>query len=275
MIISAPTVETSNPLILPVFSLMNVIFWCFILLRFVESTSTAAYGLPASAQSRISFMSGKLSDRLSLRAIPLDSEEHDPIFQMDEDEVAPDSPPSPFSVGEWNAIEQLIPDALACIQMKSSLSDCQDADFDFESSNRPSYSSDPDSIQGNGNRDLSPSLTTTIISWDFDFHSAGQVPELPYAPVPQTVTFLSKTDLDKLRQLGKPPQIIKRGTKTEPQARSLPSDISSNCVANKNGANGAMGRFEMARSVPSGESLDSASFRHSVMRGYHSDGRVS
>jgi hypothetical protein len=222
----------------------------------------------------MSFMSERRPERRSLRTMSHDSEEPDSIFQMDEDGVPHVSPASPFSVGEWNAIEQLTPDALACIQ-KSSLFDCLDADFESETSGRPSYSSDPDSIQGNGNRDLSPSLTATMQSFEFDFYSAWQVPELPYAQVPQTVTFLRQTDLDKLRQLGTLGHIINRSTKTEPQARSLPSHISSNCVAKKNGANGDRGRSEMARSVPSGENLDSASFRHSVMRGYHSDGRVS
>jgi hypothetical protein len=102
--------------------------------------------------------------------------------------------------------------------------DWGDSDTDLEDYlNRVSHASDPESVDGNINRRLSPSLMKTIESWDF---ASAPFPALVLKSSPSTDVqggILRRSDLYRLRMLDAPAS----SGKQQGMARSLPSSGSS------------------------------------------------
>lgn len=242
-----------------------------ILIQPVFTSATTAYALSSSPPTGMNIFAASMSDQHKSRSFVDDSEDMEPIFQMDEDHVTESTTLRPNIPGDWYDFRYLTRESLACIQMRMNGGDCFDNDGDSDGrGSRISFSSDPDSIQGQGNRGLSPSLTTTIQSWDFELDDL-RLPEAGNPVSADPVGRLSKLDLDRFRQLTAPALRGKVVVKGETLARSLPTEASSGHLIKAGNDAGDFRPSLLSR-------LDFNAVKHasnrpaSLFRGYSSDG---
>jgi hypothetical protein len=151
--------------------------------------------------------------------------------------------------------------------------DWSDSDTDLEDFiHRLSHASDPESVDGNVNRRLSPSLMKTIESWDFAIDHVSKISQKHSPPPEAQGAVLSRSDLYRLRMLQAPPT---KGQSSQGMARSLPSSTSSHIL--ENWSHGGIGEllsegFISRGPGAAGHNSPRRFVGASTFRGYLSDG---
>lgn len=176
--------------------------------RIVNVLSTTAYDFTRNqAPNRRAYLMGNGPTDLSNRWRDMDPEV-DGIFPLDEDLER--------LVTIWGQRQSLLPGRMMTLLDRTGEWSDSESDID-DTVQRISYISDPESVEGNGSRGLSPTLKKTMESWDFGTdHWPKETAKQHYSTLDSTRGVLDRNDLYRLRQLQAPPS-------QQTMARSLPT----------------------------------------------------